>query len=123
MVQSRTCSGARLRCEGAPNPGSTQRAFADFPTTPRRRPTSLASRARPPRPPHAFDRQYDFPARRRRAIEHVPRVMDVSERRVCRVAGRHRSTQRRTVALNPYRDKLVAEMRELAVGNPRRGRR
>ncbi|WP_353268434.1 hypothetical protein [Gemmatimonas sp.] len=50
-------------------------------------------------------------------------VMDVSERRVCRVAGKHRSTQRRTAPPNPYRDKLVARLRELAVVNPRRGRR
>lgn len=50
-------------------------------------------------------------------------AMDVSERRVCRVAGQHRSTQRRTAPPNPYRDKLVARMRELAVANPRRGRR
>jgi putative transposase len=50
-------------------------------------------------------------------------VMDVSERRVCRVAGQHRSTQRRTVPPNPYRDKLVSRMRELAMANPRRGRR
>ncbi len=50
-------------------------------------------------------------------------VMDVSERRVCRVAGQRRSTQRRTAPPNPYRDKLVTRMRELAVANPRRGRR
>ena len=50
-------------------------------------------------------------------------VMDVSERRVCRVAGQHRSTQRRPAPPNPYRDKLVTRMRELAVANPRRGRR
>jgi transposase InsO family protein len=48
-------------------------------------------------------------------------VMDVSERRVCRVAGQHRSTQRRTAPPNPYRDRLVARIRELAVANPRRG--
>jgi len=63
------------------------------------------------------------PARRRRVIEHVTLVMDVSERRVCRVAGQHGSTQRRTAPPNPYRDRLVARMRELAVANPRRGRR
>ncbi len=63
------------------------------------------------------------PARRRRAMEHVTMVMDVSERRFCRVAGQHRSTQRRTAPPNPYRDKLVTRMRELAVANPRRGRR
>jgi putative transposase len=50
-------------------------------------------------------------------------AMDVSERRVCRVAGQHRSTQRRAAPPNPYRDRLVARMRELAVANPRRGRR
>jgi putative transposase len=48
-------------------------------------------------------------------------VMDVSERRVCRVAGQHRSTQRRTAPPNPYRDRLVARMRDLAMANPRRG--
>jgi putative transposase len=50
-------------------------------------------------------------------------VMAVSERRVCRVAGQHRSTQRRPVPPNPYRDRLVARMRELAVEHPRRGHR
>jgi len=53
----------------------------------------------------------------------VTLVMDVSERRVCRVAGQHRSTQRRTAPPNPYRDRLVARMRELAVANPRRDQR
>ena len=48
-------------------------------------------------------------------------VMDVSERRVCRVVGQHRSTQRRTAPPNPHRDRLVARMRELAVADPRRG--
>jgi putative transposase len=50
-------------------------------------------------------------------------VMAVSERRVCRVAGQHRSTQRRPAPPNPYRDRLVARMRELAVEHPRRGHR
>jgi len=49
--------------------------------------------------------------------------MGVSERRACRVAGQHRSTQRRAAPPNPYRDRLVARMRDLAVENPRRGRR
>ncbi|MBB2192034.1 IS3 family transposase [Gluconacetobacter azotocaptans] len=35
------------------------------------------------------------PARRRRCIDHVRSVMAVSERRVCRVLGQHRSTQRK----------------------------
>ena len=47
----------------------------------------------------------------------------MSERQACRVIGQHRSTQRRTAPSDPYRDKLVARMRELAVANPRGGRR
>ncbi|MGW8191986.1 IS3 family transposase [Sphingomonas hankookensis] len=35
------------------------------------------------------------PARRRRCIDQVRGVLDVSERRVCRVLGQHRSTQRK----------------------------
>ncbi|RZL23455.1 MAG: IS3 family transposase [Sphingomonas sp.] len=35
------------------------------------------------------------PARRRRCIDQVKEVLDVSERRVCRVLGQHRSTQRK----------------------------
>ena len=50
-------------------------------------------------------------------------VIGVSEQRVCLVAGQHRSTQRRTAPPNPYRDKLMARMLELAMANPRRGRR
>jgi len=53
----------------------------------------------------------------------VTDVLRVSRLQVCRVAGQHRSTQRRTAPPNPYRDKLVSRMRELAVANPRCGRR
>src|SRR4051812_23559243 len=35
------------------------------------------------------------PARRRRCIDQVKEVLEVSERRVCRVLGQHRSTQRK----------------------------
>lgn len=35
------------------------------------------------------------PARRRRCIDHIRGMMPVSERRVCRVLGQHRSTQRK----------------------------
>ncbi|KAA9015274.1 MULTISPECIES: IS3 family transposase [Sphingobium] len=35
------------------------------------------------------------PARRRRCIDHVRRKFPVSERRICRVLGQHRSTQRK----------------------------
>jgi transposase InsO family protein len=36
-------------------------------------------------------------------------VMAVSERRACRAVGQHRSTQRRPVPPNPYRDRLHRE--------------
>jgi len=35
------------------------------------------------------------PARRRRCIDHLRRELPVSERRICRVLGQHRSTQRK----------------------------
>src|SRR5690606_39646021 len=35
------------------------------------------------------------PARRRRCIDHIRTMMTVSERRLCRVLGQHRSTQRK----------------------------
>ena len=35
------------------------------------------------------------PARRRRCIDHIRGMMAVSARRVCRVLGQHRSTQRK----------------------------
>lgn len=50
-------------------------------------------------------------------------MLRVSQRRACRVVGQHRSTQRRAARPNRYRDRLVARMRELAIENPRRGRR
>jgi transposase InsO family protein len=49
-------------------------------------------------------------------------VRPLSERHACRVVGQHRSTQPRPAPPNPYRDRLVARMRELAIENPRRGR-
>jgi len=47
-------------------------------------------------------------------------VVAVSERRACRTVGQHRSTQRRRTPIEIW---LVSRMRELAVANPRRGRR
>jgi putative transposase len=38
---------------------------------------------------------FDSPARRRRCIDHVRQVLSASERRICRVLGHHRSTQRK----------------------------
>jgi len=37
------------------------------------------------------------PARRRRCIDHIRTMMPVSERRLCRVLGQHRSTQRKAL--------------------------
>jgi putative transposase len=50
-------------------------------------------------------------------------VRDVAERRGWRVAVQQQSTQRRPVPPNPYRDRPVARMRELAVANPLHGHR
>ncbi|AZI35202.1 IS3 family transposase [Caenibius tardaugens NBRC 16725] len=44
----------------------------------------------------AFQGKLLSPARRRRCIDHIRAIMPVSERRVCRVLGQHRSTQRKT---------------------------
>jgi transposase-like protein len=63
------------------------------------------------------------PARRRRAIECMTMVMEVPERRVFREAGQHRITKRRAAPLDPYRDRLVARMRELALEHRLQGRR
>ncbi len=57
--------------------------------------------------------------RRRRAIEHVTMVMAVSERRACRAVDQHRSTQRRPVPPNPYRDRLVARSNRRGCGTSR----
>ncbi|QYU66618.1 hypothetical protein J4558_16770 [Leptolyngbya sp. 15MV] len=50
-------------------------------------------------------------------------VLRVFERHACRVVSQHCSTQRRSTQPSPCRDRLVVRMRELAIGNPRRGRR
>ena len=46
-------------------------------------------------------------------------VMAVSERRACRAVGQHRSTQRRPVPPNPYRDRLVARSNRRGCGTSR----
>ena len=63
------------------------------------------------------------PARRRRAVEHLQRVLGVSERWACRLVGQHRSTQRHQPA-EPDRDRaLRAELRQLSRAHPRWGYR
>ncbi|NKX28502.1 IS3 family transposase [Rhodobacteraceae bacterium R_SAG6] len=53
------------------------------------------------------------PSRRRACIDHVRSQMKVSERRVCRVLGQHRSTQRRLPQGRADEERLVADMIEL----------
>ncbi|HJL52471.1 MAG TPA: IS3 family transposase [Arenicellales bacterium] len=53
------------------------------------------------------------PARRRICIDHVRSKLNLSERRICRVLGQHRSTQRRRPRGRADKDRLVADMIEL----------
>ncbi|MFC5509197.1 IS3 family transposase [Bosea massiliensis] len=53
------------------------------------------------------------PARRRACIEHIRLALKVSERRVCRVLGQHRSTQRRIPHGRDDEEKLIADIVEL----------
>ena len=62
------------------------------------------------------------PGRRRRAVVQLQGRFGVSERRACRVAGQHRSTQRKE--LRPPRaadERLAARLREIAREHPRWG--
>ena len=54
------------------------------------------------------------PARRRACIDLIRTEMKVSERRICRVLGQHRSTQRHRPRGRDDEDRLVADMIELA---------
>jgi putative transposase len=63
------------------------------------------------------------PARRRRAVEHLQRVLGVSQRWACQLVGQHRSTQRHQPA-EPDRDRaLCAQLRQLSRAHPRWGYR
>jgi putative transposase len=63
------------------------------------------------------------PARRRRAVEHLQRVLGVSQRWACQLVGQHRSTQRHQ-PVQPDRDRdLRAELRKLGRAHPRWGYR
>jgi len=62
------------------------------------------------------------PGRRRRAVDTLRERFGVSERRACRVAGQHRSTQRKP--RQPVRDedqRLASRLREIAKEHPRWG--
>ncbi|MEO0637984.1 MAG: IS3 family transposase [Pseudomonadota bacterium] len=54
------------------------------------------------------------PARRRACIDQIRSQLSVSERRICRVLGQHRSTQRRRPQGRADEERLVADMIELA---------
>lgn len=63
------------------------------------------------------------PARKREAVAHLERKLQVSQRRACKVISQPRSTQRYASA-RPAKDaKLTAELRRYAVEHPRRGYR
>ncbi len=63
------------------------------------------------------------PARRRKAVEHVQKKLNVSERRACRAIGQPRSTQR-YVGRQAERDRGLADrIIVLSRGNPRYGYR
>ncbi|MCH8239714.1 MAG: IS3 family transposase [Proteobacteria bacterium] len=53
------------------------------------------------------------PARRRICIDHIRGRLNVSERRICRVLGQHRSTQRHRPRGREDEERLVADMIEL----------
>ncbi|NIP14488.1 MAG: IS3 family transposase, partial [Pseudomonadales bacterium] len=54
------------------------------------------------------------PSRRRRCIESVRQTLSVSERRVCRTLGQHRSTQRKIPRGRDDEERLTADVIELA---------
>jgi transposase InsO family protein len=63
------------------------------------------------------------PARRRRAVEHLQQVLDVSQRWACQLVGQHRSTQRHQPT-EPDRDRALREqLRTFSRAHPRWGYR
>ena len=54
------------------------------------------------------------PWRRRLAVDHVRDVLDVSERRACKVLGQHRSTQRKPKIVAIDEARLTADIIRLA---------
>ncbi|MFC5483393.1 IS3 family transposase [Microvirga aerilata] len=63
------------------------------------------------------------PARRRACVDHVGAELDLSERRVCRVPGQHRSTQRKISAFPDDEAALTADIIALALQYGRYGYR
>ncbi|MCG7630685.1 IS3 family transposase [Epibacterium sp. MM17-32] len=54
------------------------------------------------------------PSRRRQCIDHVRQTLSVSERRVCRTLGQHRSTQRKVPCGRPDEARLTEDIIALA---------
>jgi transposase InsO family protein len=63
------------------------------------------------------------PARKRRAVEHLEEVHEVSERRACRVVGQPRATQRYQPQVHDDEAVLVERMHSLVRQHPRYGYR
>ena len=63
------------------------------------------------------------PARRRVCIEHVRGEIQLSERRVCRALGQHRSTRRKRPRGRDDEERLTADIVALARGYGRHGYR
>lgn len=62
------------------------------------------------------------PGRRRRAVGRLQERFGVSQRRACRVAGQHRSTQRKQPRLpTPADERLAGRLRDIARDHPRWG--
>lgn len=63
------------------------------------------------------------PARKREAVTHLERKLQVSQRRVCKVINQPRSTQR-YASIRPAKDaKLAAKLRRYVLAHPQRGYR
>lgn len=54
------------------------------------------------------------PSRRRQCIDHVRQTLSVSERRICRTLGQHRSTQRKMPCGLPDEARLTEDIIALA---------
>ena len=63
------------------------------------------------------------PARKREAVGHLQRSLELSERRACKVVGQPRSTQRYEVESDGEEQRLRHELREISRQRPRAGYR
>lgn len=63
------------------------------------------------------------PARKREAVGHLQRQLEMSERRACKVVGQPRSTQRYAVEPDGEEDRLRQDLREISRKRPRAGYR